>query len=260
VEESKSNSSVSGFSQSVCNHNKELMDPFVSSGEDDDNEEGGEHSKDKGDYAEEEIPHIGEVTGANAMLTDMPDEDSTLDHAILSDIIRQYSDYEETMCNSPSSPAVNKTSFSFEYPGTNPTLKWNPDFVGIEESLFQAVMLHKDGGHARKLWSIRIGTGGQMYNHFASGSYGETMPPQNNFKAPWVDKVQQLVSITLRLNQNLSNPQYCPGPNKEDPAQCKKYYIHHAGTYQKDGNYTSVPFFSPALVSHCERNFCMFAT
>ena len=39
------------------------MDPFVTSGEDD-NKEGGEHSKDKGDYAEEEIPHIEEVTGA----------------------------------------------------------------------------------------------------------------------------------------------------------------------------------------------------
>ena len=39
------------------------MNPFVSSGEDN-NEEGGEHSEDKGDYAEEEIPHIGEVTGA----------------------------------------------------------------------------------------------------------------------------------------------------------------------------------------------------
>ena len=103
VEESKSNGSVSGFSRLVCNHNKELMDPFVSSGEDD-NEEGGEHSEDKGDYAEEEIPHIGEVTGANAMLTDMPDEDSTLDHAIMSDIIRQYADYEETTCNLPSSP------------------------------------------------------------------------------------------------------------------------------------------------------------
>jgi hypothetical protein len=183
-----------------------------------------------------------------------------LDHAILSDIIRQYADYEETTCDSPSSPAVNKTSFSFEDPGTNPASKWNPDFVGIEESLFQAVMSHKDGGHARKSWSIRIGTGGQMYSHFASGSHGETMPPQNNFKAPWVDEVQQSVSIALQLNQNLSNPQYCPGPNKEDPAQCKKYYIHQAGAYQKDGNYTSVPFFSPALASHCERNFCMFAT
>ncbi len=139
VEESKSNGSVSGFSQSVCNHNKELMDPFVSSGEDND-KEGGEHSEDKGDYAEEEILHIGEVTGANAMLTDMPNEDSTLDHAILSDIIRQYADYKETTCNLPSSPAINKSSFSFEYPGTNPASKWNPDFVGIKESLFQAVM------------------------------------------------------------------------------------------------------------------------
>ena len=60
-----------------------------------------------------------------------------LDHAILSDIIRQYADYEETMYDSPSSPTVNKTSFSFEYPGTNPASKWNPDFVGIKESLFQ---------------------------------------------------------------------------------------------------------------------------
>ena len=76
VEESKSNGSVSAFSRSVCNHNKESMDPCVSSGEDDD-KEGGEYSEDKGDYAEEEILHIGEVTGANAMLTNMPDKDST---------------------------------------------------------------------------------------------------------------------------------------------------------------------------------------
>ena len=54
-----------------------------------------------------------------------------------------------------------------------------------------------------------------MYSHFASGLYGKTMPPQNNFKAPWFDEVQQSVSIALQLNQNLRNPQYCPGPNKE---------------------------------------------
>ncbi len=46
------------------------MDPFVSSGEDDD-KEGGEHCKDKGDYAEKEIPHIGEVTGANKPATNL---------------------------------------------------------------------------------------------------------------------------------------------------------------------------------------------
>jgi hypothetical protein len=53
------------------------MDPFASSGEDDDDEEGGDHYEDEGEYAEEETPHIGEVTGANAMLTDMPDKDNT---------------------------------------------------------------------------------------------------------------------------------------------------------------------------------------
>ncbi len=182
-----------------------------------------------------------------------------LDEAILSDIIKQYAEYEESTCDSPSSPAVDKTSFSFEYPGTNPASKWNPDFVPFEESLFRAIMSHEDRT-ARKSWSIRIGRGGQMYSHFASGSYGETMPPQNNVKAPWVDEVQQSVSISLQLNQNLSNPQYCPGPNTENATQCKKYYIHQAGAYQKDGNYTSLPFYSPALSRHCERNFCMFAT
>ena len=53
------------------------MDPFASNRENDDNKEGGEHSKNEGEYREEKIPHIGEVTGANAMLTDMPDKNNT---------------------------------------------------------------------------------------------------------------------------------------------------------------------------------------
>ena len=47
--------SVSGFSQSVCDDGKELMDPFASNGEDDDNKERGEHSKNEGEYAEKEF-------------------------------------------------------------------------------------------------------------------------------------------------------------------------------------------------------------
>ena len=61
----------------MCNDNdEELMDPFASNGGDDDIEEG-EYSEDKEEYAEEETPSIGEDTGANAMLTDMPDENNT---------------------------------------------------------------------------------------------------------------------------------------------------------------------------------------
>jgi hypothetical protein len=189
-----------------------------------------------------------------------PSIEALLDEAILRDIVEQYAEYEQSTCDSPSSPAVDKTSFVLAHPGVNAASGWNPDFVPFEESLFQAMLSHGDGGGGRRSWSIRIGRGGQMYSHFAPDMHGETMPGQNNEGAPWVDEVQQSVSVALQLNQNLSNPRYCPGPNAEDPAQCKKYYVHQAGAYQKDGNYTSVPFFSPALARHCERNFCIFAT
>jgi len=74
VEESE----ASEYSRSMRDDDEESMDPFASSGEDEDeDEEGGAHSEDEGKYAEEETPSIGEFTGANAMLTDMPDENNT---------------------------------------------------------------------------------------------------------------------------------------------------------------------------------------
>jgi hypothetical protein len=92
--------------------------------------------------------------------------------------------------------------------------------------------------------------------------HGETLPPQNNVKSPWVDEVQQTTTTVLYLNQNTSLKQYCPSGNKDDPETCKKYYIHQAGAYQKDGNYTKyVPFFSPHIVEgRCMHNHCTFAS
>jgi hypothetical protein len=49
VDESVSNGSVSKLSRSTCNDNKELLNPFAAN-EEDDNEEGGEHSKDEGEW------------------------------------------------------------------------------------------------------------------------------------------------------------------------------------------------------------------
>ena len=63
MEKSISNDSGGNFSRSMCNDNKELMDPFAAKGEDDD-KEGGKHSKDKGEYAEEETPHIRVIQSA----------------------------------------------------------------------------------------------------------------------------------------------------------------------------------------------------
>jgi hypothetical protein len=76
VEESESDGSASEYRPPCDDVDEESMDPFASSGEDDD-DEGGSHSEDEEEYAEEETLSIGEVTGANAMLTDMPDENNT---------------------------------------------------------------------------------------------------------------------------------------------------------------------------------------
>lgn len=185
-----------------------------------------------------------------------------LDEAILNDILMQYIDYEPSIsiCNS-SSPAVEKTSYSFEFPGTNAASNWNPKYVPYEELNFQAILSHEDKV-GKKSWSVRIGRGGNMYSIFASEMYGETIPGQNNefVKSPFVDEVQQSVSVSLLLNQNLKLPQYCPGPSEENSTQCKKYYIHQAGAYQNDHPYTDIPFYSPALASHCKGNYCMFAS
>lgn len=70
---------------------------------------------------------------------------------------------------------------------------------------------------------------------------GETVPPQNHDKAPWVDEVWQSVSVDQNLN----------GPGAP-------YFIHQAGVYQKDSDYTNgvsleeVPFYSPSLGKYCK--------
>ncbi|KAL7443404.1 hypothetical protein ACHAXH_007319 [Discostella pseudostelligera] len=113
------------------------------------------------------------------------------------------------------------TSFSFDWPGANSQSNWYASHVPLE--------------HA---WRDNTTT-----------------------ESPWVDEVIQSVAINLQLNQNLSLPQYCPGPNINNNTQCKKYFIHQAGAYQRDGAYTTpVPFHSPSLAKHCSGNSCIFAS
>ena len=101
-----------------------------------------------------------------------------------------------------------------------------------------------------KSWTIRIGTGGNMYSHYAPDMYGETLPPQVHAEAPWIDEVQQSVSVNTQLN--------------EVDGDGKLYYIHQAGAYQRDDpgilSTAEDPFYSPGLARHCEGNYCMFAS
>jgi hypothetical protein len=202
-----------------------------------------------------------------------------VDSAILEDMMKMYLDYEydgKSTCdyNRSSSSSrdgddvANRTSFGFVYPEVeddggiiyNPS-KWNPEYLQYERLIYQAYMSHNDA-YGKRSWTIRIGTGGQMYSHYSPDMHGEAIPPQNNPQSPWVDEVQQTTTTVLYLNQNASLKQFCPSGNKDDPITCKKYYIHQAGAYQKDGNYTnSMPFYSPSIVDgRCYDNHCTFAS
>ena len=77
--------------------------------------------------------------------------------------------------------------------------------------------------------------------------HGETLPPQENVDAPWVDEVQQSVAVPAHLNTN------------------NNCFVHQAGAYQRDNlaggvNYMAVPFFSASLARHCKGNSCLFAS
>ena len=98
----------------------------------------------------------------------------------------------------------------------------------------------------RRSWTIRIGTGGNLYSHRAPDLHGESFPPQAHPGAPWVDEVQQTVSVNLRLNNR-------------SPYN-KPYFVHQAGVYQRDGPYTDAPFWGPSLARHCAGSSCSFAS
>ena len=79
--------------------------------------------------------------------------------------------------------AVNST-YAFE--SSQAESQWNDAFVDYEEDLFLAKMQHTDN-NANRSWTIRFGQAGNIYSMV--GPMGETVPPQDHDKAPWVDEV-----------------------------------------------------------------------
>jgi len=198
------------------------------------------------------------AAGATGSTTPTPLE--ALDQALLHDILEAYTTHQPSICNSSvTGPA---TSFSFNWPDTNPDSNWYDTFIPFEEKTFQAIMSHTDDtpGDIDRSWSIRVGTGGNIYSHYAPGLHGETMPPQKHAYSPWIDEVQQSVAVNTVLNKNDDFSQYCPVYSDTDKSTCKPYFIHQAGAYQEDAPYTDVPFISPSLARHCEGNSCAFAS
>merc|ERR1712226_272515 len=154
-----------------------------------------------------------------------------LDKALMEDMIPEGS----SMC-----VGSGKTSFTFDYTEKDPG-KWHRDSRPFEEQLFLAELSHEDDDSNRE-WSIRIGSGSNIYSFV--GPFGESVPPQKHPNAPWVDEVWQSVAVNHHLHQ----------PDVND------YFIHQAGSYQRDAPYTDTPFFSPNVAKFCEKRECSFAS
>eukprot|EP00585_Thalassiosira_rotula_P007180 CAMPEP_0196161200 /NCGR_PEP_ID=MMETSP0910-20130528/47215_1 /TAXON_ID=49265 /ORGANISM="Thalassiosira rotula, Strain GSO102" /LENGTH=1412 /DNA_ID=CAMNT_0041426141 /DNA_START=120 /DNA_END=4358 /DNA_ORIENTATION=+ len=190
---------------------------------------------------------------------------TTIDEALLTDLLTQYETHAPTECTVASSLDSNTTTtFTFIYPGLKSESEWNPDVEGFEENLFQAMMSHVDDTNGERSWEIRIGTGGNIYSATAHGM--EIASPQKLGYAPWIDEVDQIVSVNKQLN---GNPGADPNSNfgnacdaASDPYECNTpYYIHQAGAYTRESPYTDAePFYSPSLARHCAHNYCMFAS
>ena len=139
---------------------------------------------------------------------------------------------------------VNST-YTFE--SSQDESNWDSLHADLEEDVFLAKMQHIDD-NVNRSWTIRFGQAGNIYSFV--GPMGETVPPQENTNAPWIDEVWQAVQ-----------PLGPGGDNDNDPST-DKYFIHEAGAYQRDGNYTEKPFYSPTIGSYCnnDEGECGFAS
>ena len=140
------------------------------------------------------------------------------------------------------SPPSGQTSSDFTFASSQAESNWYAPYVDLEQHVFLAKMTHTDANENRT-WTIRLGKAGNIYSFV--GPMGETVPPQSHPEAPWVDEVWQSVSVDLSKNK---------------PADGTPYFIHEAGTYQRDAGYnetmgvplTDIPFYSPSLGKHCD--------
>jgi hypothetical protein len=159
-----------------------------------------------------------------------------LEEALLDDMIPPSSG----LCESKVSGT---TRFTTDFSLLNTSSYWNPMFQAFEKDTFLAQVEHVDP-YINRSWRIRIGSGGNLYS--LVGAFGEAVPPQIHDSAPFVDGVWQSVAVNQAKQTASTSTGY-------------KYFIHQAGTYQYDGNYTATPFYSPSIAQYCEDRQCSVA-
>ena len=137
---------------------------------------------------------IGWLTAIRLTISNADGSFSTLDNALLTDLLESFSGHDaNTNClHTPTSPS---TTWSTAFPGTNGLSQWaDPTH---ESSLFAAIMSNTAGTESANAWTIRIGTGGNIYSYVTENGFGEAMPPQVSDHAPWVDEGECLNVFTF---------------------------------------------------------------
>lgn len=185
---------------------------------------------------------LGSLSLSSSLQTDASDN---LDATILADIMPSIGE----KCKMTSELFFEEISTHTFNHRPSPS-KWDPVASTYEKELFLAEMSNKNVEKADKSWTLRVGQAGNIYS-FRGASYGEAIPPQHHPQGggQWIDEVMQTIAVDVAKNKIPESP----------------YFIHQAGIYAKDDNYTqNHPFFSPNIVKHCSTSAstkeCLFGS
>ena len=97
-------------------------------------------------------------------------------------------------------------------------------------------------------YEVRIGKGSQVYS--IRTPVGEFIAPQKPHSAEWVDEVLQTVTVNTRLldRRHQFVEKRVEGKSIRVPQKPDAYFIHQAGTYNRDLEYPGT-FYSPLLAA-----------
>ena len=169
---------------------------------------------------------------------------TTLDAALLNDLLPPIS----ARCVESAQRSTGVGTFNLTYvpyPGdadrTFSTNAWRTE----KTHLYQATMTYHDSQNTNTSWTIRIGTGGNIYSLI--GPFGEAIPPQLWDFSPFVDEVWQAVPTDLSRNK----------PGKDKDGIHGHWFVHQAGSYKWDPPYTNDhgggggPIYGPSIAHYC---------
>lgn len=161
----------------------------------------------------------------------------------------------------PTTPVQSSPHFSLSDTHESSDSLWASWFC--VDSVHYKTLLHNDKDSSQ-IWKIGIGKGSQIFS--LQGIFGEAVPPQNHPGAPWIDEVVQIIAVNREKNNREKVRTFevsyedTIGVEKLGESSCKDsaYFLHQAGSYQRDTLLQKNYHFSPILAEKETNN--SFAT